>query len=273
MRALWAPAVCAALGLSFAAPVGQAESPPRRVLSVDQCADQYVLALADRPTIVGVSRLAGGPDSWMRARAAGLPQARATLESVLAARPQTVVRSWTPDVRLVPALRARGVTVVQLEDAQDFEGVRRNVRAVASALGRGPEGERLIRDMDAKLAKAKGAWGGRSALYLTPDLYTAGRGTMVDAILTSAGLTNAASAPGYDAVPLERLVLDPPDAVVLAFFDPRHTNRWAVGRRPLVRRIVEGRAIARLGGDVLLCPAWYSADAVAEIAASARRGR
>jgi iron complex transport system substrate-binding protein len=261
-------AACAALCGLFSALPSFAEA-PRRVLSVDQCADQYVMALADRSTIVGVSRLAGGPDSWLRAKAEGLPQSRATLEAVLAARPQAVVRSWTPDVRLVPALRARGVTVVQLEDAEDFDGVRRNIRAVAAALGRAPEGEALIRDMDAKLARAKGAWGGRRVLYLTSSAYTAGRGTMVDAMLSAAGLTNAAIAPGYSPVPLERLTLHPPDAVVLAFFDPRHEGRWAVGRRPLFRRLTQGRVIARLGGDVLLCPAWYSADAALQIAAAA----
>jgi iron complex transport system substrate-binding protein len=269
VRRLRAVAACAALWGLFSAFPSRAEA-PHRVLSVDQCADQYVLALADRSTIVGVSRLATGPDSWLRDKAAGLPQARATLEAVLAARPQAVVRSWTPDARLVPALRARGVEVVQLEDPQDFDGVRRNIRAVAAALGREPEGEAVVRDMDAKLARARGAWGGRRALYLTPYAYTAGPGTMVNAILRAAGLTNAASAPGYSAVPLERLTLDPPDAVVLAFFDPQHEGRWAVGRRPLFKRLTKGRVIARLGGDVLLCPAWYSADAAVEIAAAAR---
>ena len=272
MRRAGAIAACAVvIGLLAAFPA-LAEA-PRRVLSLDQCADQYVLALADRSTIVGVSSLARGPDSWLRAKAAGLPESRATVEGVLAARPQTVVRSWTADVRLVPALRARGVTVVQLEDAEGFDGVRRNIRAVAAALGREPQGEALIRDMDAKLAQARGAWGGRRALYLTSYAYTAGPGTMVDAILTAAGLTNAASAPGYSAVPLERLTLHPPDAVVLAFFDPQHLGRWAVGRRPLFRRLTEGRAIASLGGDVLLCPAWYSADAAVQIAAAARARR
>jgi iron complex transport system substrate-binding protein len=268
-------AACAALsaGLWAAVPFPSPAAPPGRVLSVDQCADQYVMALADRRTIVGVSRLASGPDSFLRASARGLPQSRPTLESVLAARPEVVVRSWTPDVRLVPALKARGVTVVQLDDPTDFDGVRRNIRAVATALGRGPEGEGLIRDMDAKLARASGAWGGRRALYLTPDGYTAGAGTMTDAILKAAGLTNAAPGPGFAAVPLEALVRRPPDAVVLAFFDPDHMSHWAMGRRPLVRQLVKGRTIATLSGDLMLCPAWFSADAALRIADGAGRPR
>ena len=243
------------------------------MLSVDQCADQYVLALADRSTIVGLSRQATGPDSFLRNEARGLPERRATLESALAARPQLVVRSWTVDMRLIPALQARGVRAVQLEDATDFSGVWRNIRAVAAALGRAPRGERLIGEMDAKLARAKGAWGGRRALYLTPDGYTAGQGTMTDAILSAAGLTNAAAAPGFQAVPLEAMVQHPPDAVVLAFFDARHVSRWSMGRRPILQRLVRDRTIATLPSDLLLCPAWFSADAALRIAAAARPAR
>lgn len=259
---------CAA---SCAALPSRAE-PPRRVLSVDQCADQYVLALADRSTIVGLSRRATGPDSYLRAAARGLPERRATLESALAARPQIVVRAWA-DARLISALKARGVAAVQIEDATDFAGVRRNIRAVAAALGRAPEGERLVHEMDAKLARARGAWKGRRALYLTPAGYTAGPGTMTDAILAAAGLTNAASTPGFQAVPLESLVQHPPEAVVLAFFDPQHVGHWAVGRRPILQRLVRGRTIATLSGDLSLCPAWFSADAALRIADNARPGR
>jgi iron complex transport system substrate-binding protein len=257
------------LAVLYAALPSRAE-PPRRVLSVDECADQYVLALADRSTLVGLSRLATGPDSFMRDAAHGLPERRATLEAALAARPQLVVRSWTADMRLIPALQARGVKAVQLEDATDFQGVRRNIRAVATALGRASQGERLIAEMDAKLARAKDAWGGRRALYLTPDGYTAGQGTMTDAILSAAGLTNAAAAPGFQAVPLEAMVQHPPDAVVLAFFDARHMSRWSVGRRPILQRLVQGHTIATLPSDLLLCPAWFSADAALRIATAAR---
>ena len=123
--------------------------------------------------------------------------------------------------------------------------------------------------MDAKLARARGAWRGRRALYLTPAGYTAGPGTMTDAILSAAGLTNAAAAPGFQAVPLEALVQHPPEAVVVAFFDARHLSHWAVGRRPILQRLVRERTIAMVPSDLSLCPAWFSADAALRIAAAA----
>jgi iron complex transport system substrate-binding protein len=207
----------------------------------------------------------------MRAQARGLPERRATLESALAARPRVAVRWWTPDARLVPALRARGVEVVQLASVDDFAGIRRNVRAVAAALGQPARGEALIADMDADLARARGAWAGRRALYLTPGGYTSGPGTLTDAILTAAGLTNAARRPGYSPVPLETLALAPPDALVLGFFDPAHVGGWSVGRRPLVQRLARDHAIAAIPSDLQLCPAWFAGKAALAIAAQAPR--
>ncbi|MGC8001651.1 hypothetical protein, partial [Salmonella enterica] len=57
------------------------------------------------------------------------------------------------------------------------------------------------------------------AVYLTPSGVTAGPGTLVDAVLRAAGMTNAETRPGYHTVSLEQLALDPPRAVVLGFFD------------------------------------------------------
>jgi iron complex transport system substrate-binding protein len=51
-------------------------------MSLDQCADQYVLALSPRSAIAALSTRARNPDSYLRAQAAGLPEKRATIESV-----------------------------------------------------------------------------------------------------------------------------------------------------------------------------------------------
>ncbi|HWU13287.1 MAG TPA: ABC transporter substrate-binding protein, partial [Caulobacter sp.] len=82
------------VGLAVVAGPAVARTGPERVMSLDSCADQYVLALAARGTIVGVSSRAAAPDSFLRAKAAGLPKRRTTLEAVLSARPDIVVRQW-----------------------------------------------------------------------------------------------------------------------------------------------------------------------------------
>ena len=264
MRAL-ASLVLAALAL--AAP---ARASPR-VFSLDQCADQFVLALAPRSDIVGLSMRADDPDSHLRADAGGLPLRRATLESALAARPDLVVRYWGGEPGLVRRLQARGVRVVTLEDAADFDGVRRNVRAVAAALGRPDRGEALVSRMDGQLAAGQGAWGGRGALYLTSGGFTTGPGGLIDAILRAAGMSNLVRRPGYAAVPLEQLVLHPPAAFVLGFFDRAGLagQSRSLAERPVLRRVMAGRPATSLPSDLLGCPAWFAGDAVQRLAAAA----
>lgn len=243
------------------------------MLSLDGCADQYVMALSPRESVVGLSTRADDADSNLRHRAKGLPLRRTTLEASLAARPQLVVRYWGGDPRLLRGLEARGAKVVTIEDASDFATVRANIRRVAQALDRQPAGEALIADMDARLARSAGAWGGKSVLYLTPGGFTTGPGTLVHAILRAAGLKPVATDPGYQLVSLEALALKPPQTVVLGFFDAFMVgnNYWGPGRHPVMQRAVKAKAVASLPGAWLGCPDWSAAYAVERLAASAPR--
>jgi iron complex transport system substrate-binding protein len=229
------------------------------------------MALSPRAVIVGLSTRADDADSRLRDRARGLPLRRADLETALAVRPQVVVRYWGGEPRLVEALRARGVRVVTIREAKDFAGVRANIRAAAAALEAEPAGETLVAQMDARLAASAGAWKGARALYLTPGGATSGPGTLTDAILRGAGMTNAEARPGYQSVSLERLALDPPGAVVLGFFDTFQLagDSWGPGRHRVLRRIVRERAVASLPGSMLGCPDWSAAEAVELLARKA----
>lgn len=259
-------ALAAALALA-----GPAVAAPR-VMSLDSCADQYVLALARRESIVGVSARADDADSYLRERARGLPVRRATSESVLGARPDVVVRYWGGDARLEAMLERRGVRVVRIGEAGDFEAVRDNVRRVAVALDNRSGGEHLIAGMDRKLAAGHNAWGGARALYFTPTGYTTGPGTLIDAMLRAAGLVNAALGAPWEPVPLEQLVMRPPARFVLGFFDsdPASSWRWGPGRHAALRARLPGRTIARLPASILGCPGWFAADGV-EALGRARR--
>jgi iron complex transport system substrate-binding protein len=270
MRAAFVAGLVAGLAV-FSGPA-KAQADAQRVMSLDSCADQYVLALAPREAVVGVSPRAEAPDSFLRAKAAGLPKRRTTIEAVLGARPDVVVRQWGGDARLTAALARRGVRTVSLGDATDFDGVRANVREVAKALNRQAVGEALLARMDRNLAQAAGAGRGRSAFYLTPGGYTAGPGTMIDAMFRAAGFANASSQSYFAPAPLEELVLNPPKAVVLGFFDLTRAgaDRWGPGRHAALRKATRGRVIASLPGAMLGCSAWFAADG-ARVLAEAER--
>lgn len=254
-------ALAAALALALT-PAAALAGP--RVASLDQCADQYVLALAPPETIAGVSPRADDPDSRLRAAARGAPRLRPTLEAVLMAEPQVVVRYWGGDPRLMARLARQGVQVVQIEDAADFDGVRANVRRVAAALDRTAAGEALVADLDARLAAARQAPGRGPALYLTAGGFTAGAGTLIDAILNAAGYDNAAG-PGFAPVSVERIALTPPARFVLGFFELVRSDWRGPGRHPVVQRAANRVPATWLRGELLACPAWFAGEAVTRL--------
>lgn len=245
---------------------GGARAEPMRVLSLDQCADQYAMALARPDDRLYLSPRADDDDSHLREAAAGHPRIRPTLEAALIAQPDVAVRYWGGEPRLLAALEQRGVRVAVIEDASDFDGVRENVRRVAAVLGREAEGAALIARMDARLDRAAATGLKGSALYLTPGGFTAGDRTLVGAILRAAGFTAAADTPWFGPISVERLLLDPPARFVLAFYERVRSDWRGPGRHPSLLRLMGRRETVSLPGSLMSCPAWFAADVAAQLA-------
>lgn len=241
----------------------RAEARPLRVMSLDQCGDQYAMALSP-DAMLALSPRADDPDSWMRTEAARHRRVRPTLEAAIAFQPDVVVRYWGGEPRLLAALEQRGVRVLTIDDAVTMQGVNANIAKVAGGLGQRQRGEALIVSMMERLAQAAPPAGTQlrsSALYLTPGGFTAGPETLMDAILKAAGFSNLARSPGYAPVSVERVALSPPKRFVLGFFDVFRTDWRGPGRHPVVQRAAQGRVAARLPAAALTCPAWFAADA------------
>src|SRR5262245_1692186 len=63
---------------------GETPSAPRRIVSLNLCTDQLVLALADRDTVRSVTWLACDPQSWvMEAAAAEVPVNHGLAEEII----------------------------------------------------------------------------------------------------------------------------------------------------------------------------------------------
>lgn len=245
---------------------GAAQAKPLRVMALDQCADQYVLALAPEAELA-LSPRADDPDSWMRRQAEGRRRIRPTLEAAVGFRPDVVVRYWGGEPRLLAALERRGVRVLTIDDATDFDGIAANISRLADGLGQVERGRRLETRMRATLRASTPKGPQRpGAAYLTTGGFTAGPGTLVDAMMRAAGYDNLTTTPGFGPLSVERIALHPPARFVLGFFDVLRADWRGPGRHPVVRRATRGRTAAALPAAVLTCPAWFAADGVAMMA-------
>lgn len=262
--------VCA-LAFALALP---ASASPRRIVSLDYCADQFVLALADRDQIAALSRGSQRDDSYFRERAGGIRQTRGTLEEVLALRPDLVVRNWGGPWDAEHVYARFDVPVLQVGDTPDFASARADLLDAAQTLGHRERGAALARDLDLRLARLQATAPAlrQPVMYLSGGGAVAGRGTMMDSIITAAGGRNIRTDASWTVLPLERLIETPPALIALGFFDSGRdrVNAWSPSRHPALRRALAQARTVRLPPATISCEAWYAIDAAERIAAALR---
>jgi iron complex transport system substrate-binding protein len=185
---------------------------PDRVVSLNLCTDQMLVLLAPEK-VAGLTPLARDPAlSFVASQAAHLPIVRASAEAVLALRPDLILAAPYGAQNTLALLEQEGTPVLRIDLAQDFAGIRRQTRVLAAALGVPQRAEALLAAMDATLAALPHPSAERRALVWEPRGLTAGPGSLMDAVLRSAGLFNASDG---RRVGLEALLRNPPDLLIV----------------------------------------------------------
>lgn len=272
--AILAIVMCAACAprVSERSAMPRAPDLPKRIVSLDYCADQFALKLADRGQIAALSPDAGLRFSYMRADAKGVPLVRPSLEDVLAKKPDLVIRFYGGGPQIADRLAASGIPVVQMGAAEGFDGIRANIKQMAEAFGHPERGMLLIAEMDSRLKAAGENPTHKRALYLSQGGVVAGRGTPVDEMIQAAGLQNFETRNGWTSLPLESLAYAQPDFVVGAFFGAagKPAAIWSASRHPVAQRLMSGDGSIQVDGSATACGGWFVADAVEAMSRAAQ---
>ncbi len=245
---------------------------PGRIISLDYCADQYVLRLVDRERVLAISPDAHREFSFMRDAAEGYPRVRPTAEDVLVLRPDLVVRAYGGGPNAKAFFEKAGVPVLEVGWAPDIPAVMSVIERMAEGLGEPERGRAVVEDMRQRLAAASREATGLKTLYMNPAGVTTGPGSLVHNILKAAGLENFETRPGWRAIPLERLAYEQPDMVAAAFFnaDSDHPAVWSPMRHPVARAQMNDLPTVPLEGAWMSCGGWFLVNAVEALAEGAQ---
>jgi iron complex transport system substrate-binding protein len=203
---------------------------PMRVISLNQCTDQLLLALVPPDRIASVTWLSRDPRySAQVAAARRVPINHGSVEDVARARPDLIVTDTFSNPSGRAMLDRLGYPVLELEDSGDVAGIRRNVSLLAKAVGEAARGRALIERMDRQLAPVRltrrvtvSSWG-RDGMGDSP---------LLSAIVDAAGLTSVGKRGGVEA-----LLRAKPDFLIRGISDPREGSLGDnVSAHPLVRR-------------------------------------
>lgn len=189
---------------------------PKRIVSINPCADALLMQLAHASQIATISHYSHDK------RATSIPLRQAlkfkatsgTAEEILAQRPDLVVASSFVKPATEQALKRLNIALIKLAIPQSVSESQQQISELSNIIGASRRGANLNHRISAALAKAKPASGKPiPALIWRSGGLVPGSGTLPDELLRRTGFQNMSKAYGlsqWDVLPLEHLVSRPP---------------------------------------------------------------
>ena len=259
-----------------ALPLGAADLPPQRVVSINLCTDQLAMMLAAEGQLLSVSDVAKDVRvSPMADRAGQYVINHGNAEEIYTLRPDLVLAGVYTPRATVAMLEQLSIPVAVFDTVDSLDAVRDRVLEMGAVLHREDAARALVSDYDARLAglRAESAAARPSAMLYYANGYTSGDQSLAGEILNVAGFDNAAVAAGYDwgrKMPLEVLALTDPDLVITTRPYPGGSRAEAVMDHPVVHALRDGRATATVTDHDWICGTPLVLNAIERLAETRR---
>jgi len=221
-------ATTVAISVLSVASLHAAETPPKspstptRIVSLNMCTDELVLRLADRSRVVSVTWLSRDPKANELANiASSVPVNHGLAEEIIPLDPDLVIAGTFTTRTAVALLKQTRSRLVEVGVPKNLADVEKQIIDMARLLDEPARGQLLVDDMNRRMA-ALGAISfpkRPTAMVFNPNGFTVGAGTLVDDIMTRAGLENVAAQMdlgNYTQIPLEVLVRRAVDVLIVS---------------------------------------------------------
>jgi len=253
---------------------------PARIVSINLCADQLLLELADAAQIASLSRLAHDPAaSHHRDRAQHFPVNDGSAEPVLALAPEAIIAGEYSSHYTVKLLEASGLTVHRLPIANSIDQMLDNLSSVGEWIGQRERAESRVAALRERLASVASAPTGPdaraplAAIY-DPNGYTVGPASLRGDMLQRAGFRNVAQLAGIDGygrLSLESLLVRAPDVLIDSPFSPGTWSRaQALALHPALRRRGLAPSVITLASADTICGGPWSVGLIERMARERR---
>ena len=263
----WVSMAGTILGMAFWPFPATADQHNSTVASLDYCADQFVLLLGDRDQIISVSNTAEENFSFYRERAQGIPKNKSSIEEIIMIAPDIAVQTYTAAARMGEMTERSEITLFTTAYGSDPETVAKNITALGDLIGQSDRAQEFSKKYLSRLSKLKSnPQLDKTMAYITPGGVTAGDGTSVDDIIKLAGFKNYATENGYKGwvnIPIENLVLDPPDLFITSFYDRTTSvmSNWSLSRHNYLKDMMETTPTINLPSSHMSCNGLFLVDA------------
>lgn len=197
-----------------------AEGTPKRIVSLNLCADQYLLEIARPEYVAALSHNARNPAlSYGAEKAMGWPISDGNAEELTVLDPDLVIASRIrrPEIRIF--LEAKNVSVLEIEPAHTLDDIRAQTKAISEAIGEPERGRMLMADIERRLAAAQAGAPEKklTAAHYQRRGFLSGQATLMSEIMQWAGLENIAGSMGArrtQRISMEVLLAAQPEILV-----------------------------------------------------------
>lgn len=223
------------------------------------CTDQLAMLLAAPGQLYSVSYLASQPGaSAMVQEAEAFRVNHGLAEEIFLMEPDLVLAGTFTTRVTVSMLRRLGFAVEEFAPETSFDDVRANIRRMGDILGRQERATELVADLDEGLDRLRrAALPGKVVATYSSNSYTAGQGSLTEAVIEAAGLDNLGTKlgiPGAGRLPLEVLVMSAADIVATGTRDyaaPALAQQNFV--HPAYRALIAARQTATVPEPYWIC--------------------
>lgn len=255
-------------------PVHAAPQTPKKIVSINVCTDQLAMMLVGKDQSLSVSRLALDPElSALANEAKDFPINNSEAEEIFLMKPDLVLAGTYNSRATIAMLRQLGIRVEEFEPTLSFQDIEAQMTRIGELLGREDEAKRQIAQMNGKLAAIKKPEARKTIALYYANSYTAGRGTLIDDAVRLAGfdnLTDRIGVEGAARLPMELLVMERPDVLVLS------SRQWTPAlaeenlAHPAIHRMAKQARLIELHDNLTVCGGPFSVEAVARLAEAGR---
>jgi iron complex transport system substrate-binding protein len=280
MRFALNTAVVAAVGLALAistARTAETVHKPARIVSINLCADELVLRLAEIKNVVSVSYLSVGRGSNVIDLARQIPVNHGLAEEIIPLNPDLVVAGIYTARPTVALLKRVNIPVLDLDTPRSIPEMLEQYRKVGQALGEGERTKEVVGQMEARLAAMPPAGPPplpRALAYISNGI-TLGLHSLTNDIITYAGMENLARTLGVDTyaqISLETVVTSPVDLLILSDYRDVPAIATEVLRHPVLQAISGRIKVIVMPSNMRACAGPQTLDAVDLLRAFAKPG-
>lgn len=248
-----------------------ADTAPKRIVSINLCADELLLLLADPEQISALTHLSHDEGaSYFQTKALNYPTTTGLAEEVLPFKPDLVITGEWGGIQTVTLLKKLGLRVETLPMANNMQQVFSNIELMAKLTGHPERGAAIVKTMQDYLASLPAAEANAplAAVY-DPNGYTVGAESLRGQSMTLAGWRNAGELAGvrdYGSLDLETMVRLQPDALIDSPYTLNTYSRAeALAQHPALRGSRLNPTIINVPSNRTICDGPWIIDTIATL--------